>query len=97
MCNSLSGLHAFTGRDTVSAFAGRGMMMTIKRMKLDKTYQEVFQELGHSWEVPSELFKKLQEIACYMHLPSISTTEVNKLRYELFCARRGGVKSTSSL
>ena len=39
VCDSLIGLHTFTGCDAVSAFAGlRGEMMALKQMKLDKTY-----------------------------------------------------------
>ena len=72
-------------------------MTTLKQVKVDKTYQDAFQELGRSWEVSPELFEKLQEITCLMYLPSTHTTEVNKLRYELFCARRGEVESINSL
>ncbi|KAG0726407.1 hypothetical protein GWK47_004327 [Chionoecetes opilio] len=54
---------------------------------MDKTYQDAFHELGRSWEVSPELFEKLQEITCHMYLPSTHTTEVNKLRYELFLVR----------
>lgn len=94
VCDSLIGMHAFTGCDTVSAFAGRGKMTTLKQVKTNKTYQDAFQELGRSWEVSSELFEKLQEITCHMYLPSTHTNNVNKLRYELFCARRGEVESS---
>ena len=94
VCDSLIGMHAFTGCDTVSAFAGRGKMTTLKQVKMNKTYQDAFHELGRSWEVSPELFEKLQEITCHMYLPSTHTTEVNKLRYELFCARRGEVESS---
>ncbi|KAG0724047.1 hypothetical protein GWK47_005287 [Chionoecetes opilio] len=51
---------------------------------MDKTYQDAFHELGRSWKMSPELFEKLQEITCHMYLPSTHTTEVNKLRYELF-------------
>lgn len=94
VCDSLIGMHAFTGCDTVSAFAGRGKMTTLNQLKMNKTYQDVFQELDRSWEVSPELFEKLQEITCHMYLPTTQTTEVNKLRYQLFCARRGVVESS---
>ncbi|KAG0718239.1 hypothetical protein GWK47_052826 [Chionoecetes opilio] len=50
VCDSLIGMHAFTGCDTVSAFAGRGKMTTLKQVKMDKTYQDAFHELGRSWK-----------------------------------------------
>ncbi|KAG0712699.1 hypothetical protein GWK47_002042 [Chionoecetes opilio] len=46
VCDSLIGMHAFTGCDTVSAFAGRGKMTTLKQVKMDKTYQDAFHDLG---------------------------------------------------
>lgn len=86
VCDALIGMHAFTGCDTVSAFAGRGKMTALKQMKSDKKKQEAFSELGRSWELSTELFQQLQEITCSMYMASTHTTEVNKLRYQLFCA-----------
>lgn len=77
MCDSLIGMHAFTGCDTISAFAGRGKLTTLNQVKKDKTYQNAFQELGRYWEVSPELFEKLQEITCHMYLPSTNTTKVS--------------------
>jgi len=94
VCDALVGLHVFSGCDTVSAFAGRGKMGALKQMKSDKTYQEAFSQLGHSWEVSTELFQKLQEVTCHMYVPSTNTTKVNELRHQLFCARRGEIESS---
>ena len=63
---ALIGMHAFTGCDTVSAFAGRGKVGTFKQLKTDRTYQEAFFELGCAWDVSDEFFKKLQDITCLM-------------------------------
>ncbi|KAJ8251972.1 hypothetical protein COCON_G00212840 [Conger conger] len=87
-------MHAFTGCDTVSAFAGRGKVGTLKQLKSDRTYQDAFLELGRTWDVSDELFKKLQELTCRMYVPSTKTTSVNLLRYQLFCTRRGEVESS---
>ena len=94
VCDALIGMHAFTGCDTVSAFAGRGKMTTFKKMKTDNIYRAAFSELGRSWEVSEELFQNLQKITCHMYMASAQTSEVNKLRYQLFCARRGKVQSS---
>jgi len=48
-------------------------------------------------EVSEKLPKKLQVIACHVYLPSTHTIVVHKFRYQIFCARRGEVDSTSSL
>lgn len=95
VCDALMGMHAFTGCDTVSAFAGRGKVTTLKQMQSTKKYQEAFSELGRSWELSVELFQMLQDITCHMYLPSTHTTSVNILRYQLFCARRGEVESSN--
>ena len=93
-CEALIGMHAFTGCDTVSAFAGRGKLTTLKKMVSDETYQQAFNSLGTSWEVSQELFQQIQAITCRMYLSSTNTTEVNKLRYQLFCAKRGEIESS---
>ena len=76
-------MHAFTGCDSISAFAGRGKTTAFKLLKSDKTHQEVFNQLGHSWDLSAELLQRLQQITCQMYLLSTRTTEVNKLRYQL--------------
>ena len=80
VCDALVGMHAYTGCDTVSAFAGRGKMGALKLMKSEKTYQEAFSKLGRSWNVFPDLFEKLQEITGHMSVPATHTSEVNKLR-----------------
>ena len=69
-------------------------MTALKQMKSDKDYQKAFTELGRSWEVSEELSEKLQEITCRMYFPSTRTTQVNKLRYQIFYARRAEVDSS---
>ena len=90
----LVGMHAFTSCDSVSTFAGRGKIGTLKLLKSGKIYQEAFSELGCSWDASAELFKKLQEITCRIYVPSTSTTDVNSLQYQVFCVRRGEVESS---
>ena len=47
VCNSLVGIHAYTGCDTVSAFAGRGKLTALKLIR-SEICQEIFHELGQS-------------------------------------------------
>eukprot|EP00745_Piridium_sociabile_P027749 TRINITY_DN44663_c0_g1_i3.p1 TRINITY_DN44663_c0_g1~~TRINITY_DN44663_c0_g1_i3.p1 ORF type:complete len:1606 (-),score=395.32 TRINITY_DN44663_c0_g1_i3:590-5317(-) len=94
ICNSLIGLHAFTGCDSVSAFAGRGKLGALKLLKKDISFQETFYQLGQSWDVSEELFERVQQFTCQMYTAGSSTTEVNELRYQLFCAKRGEVESS---
>ena len=93
VCDSLIGLHAFTGCDTVSAFASRGKLNALKLMQSYITYQETFSQVGQSWDVQPQLFEKVQQFTCRMYVAASSTTEVNDLRYQLFCAKRGEIES----
>lgn len=42
VCDSLIGLHAFTGCDTVSAFAGRGKLNALKMVRKNTSWQKNF-------------------------------------------------------
>ena len=94
VCDSLIGLHAFTGYDTVGAFASRGTLGSLKLMKSDITYQETFSHVGHTWDVQPHLFEKVQTFNCRMNVAASSTTEMNDLRYQLFCAKTGDIESS---
>ena len=48
ICDSLIWLHAFTGCETVSAFASQS---ALKPMKSDIIYLETFSQVGQSWDV----------------------------------------------
>ena len=41
-CEALPGLHAFTGCDAVSAFAGIGKVKPLKKLLSEKEYQRTF-------------------------------------------------------
>uniref|UniRef100_A0A0L8FM08 Uncharacterized protein n=1 Tax=Octopus bimaculoides TaxID=37653 RepID=A0A0L8FM08_OCTBM len=65
--DALIGMHAFTGCDTVSIFAGCRKLTTFKQMKSNKTFQEAFSELRRSRDISPELFQKLH----YVNLPNV--------------------------
>ena len=48
-CKALPGLHALTGCDTVSAFAGIGKVNSLKKLLSKKEYQCTYQQLGGNW------------------------------------------------
>ena len=89
ICDSLIGLHAFTGCDTVSAFASRRKLSALKPMKSDITYLETFSQVGQPWGVQPQLSEKVQQFTCRMYVAASRTTEVNDLRCQLFCAKTG--------
>ena len=86
-------MHAFTGCVSVGAFSGKGKLTALKLGKQRPAYQELFQQLGVEWELSNELFVRLQEFTCLMYSSNPGTKDVNVLRYRLFCARKGELKS----
>ena len=77
--DSLIGLHAFTGCDTVSAFASQRELSALKLMESDITYHETCSQVGKSWDVQPQLSEKVQQFTCRMYVAASSTTEVNDL------------------
>ncbi|KAI8513920.1 hypothetical protein Bbelb_082440 [Branchiostoma belcheri] len=57
---ALVGLHAFTGCDTVSSFAGRGKITPLKSLLKSKDTQRIFSQLGESWVPYDELLRKIE-------------------------------------
>ena len=66
----------------------------MKLLKRKDQYREGFKQLGESWEVSQDLYANLEAFVCQMYVSSSTTAEVNELRYNLFCAKRGEVESS---
>lgn len=81
VCRALPGLHAFTGCDTVSAFFGKGKVAALKIVRRSKSFQNLFQDIGMSWELSDDLLTELQEFTCMMYASNPGTSDVNELRY----------------
>ena len=95
LSQALIAFHAFTGCDTVSAFAGRGKTGPLKQLKKDEVAIDAFVQLGTSWNVNQSLTSKLQEFTCRMYAASSKTCKVNILRHEMFLLKKGEVDSSS--
>ena len=54
VCRGLIGMHAFTGCDTVSAFAGRGKAKVLKLLVSNVENQDIFLKLGQEWDLSQE-------------------------------------------
>ena len=78
-------MHAFTGCDTLSAFAGKAQALKI--LKNNTRSREALTELGKEWDLPPKLTQKFEEHG------NMVTTKVNELRYQPFCLRRGEIES----
>ena len=89
VCEALIGMHEFPGCDTISAFAGKGKASALKAIMTDEVARSAFCELGQSWQVTDALFEKLECFTCRLYASQKTVSEVNELRYHLFCAKNG--------
>ncbi|KAK3728046.1 hypothetical protein QZH41_015787, partial [Actinostola sp. cb2023] len=88
VCKAVVGMHAFTGCDSVSAFAGRGKAQALKLLISDRESRDTFTTLGQEWDLSPELMNKLEALTCHLYVLKSTTTAVNDLRYQLFCAKK---------
>ena len=93
MCRALVGVHAYTGCDTVSAFAGKGKAKALKLLSKNKEIQDTFLKLGQEWDLSPDLMNKLEAYTSLLYAPKTSSTKINDLRYHLFCAKKGEIES----
>lgn len=87
-------MHAFTGCDTVSAFARRGKISALRLAKQHTSYQEMFTQLGMEWVLSDMLFQSLQALTCRLYCSQPGTDNINELRYRIFCAKKRNIHST---
>ena len=53
----------------------------------------MFQQLGMEWNLSDDLHHSLQKFTCTMYCSTPGTSDINELRYRLFCLKRGDVES----
>ena len=89
-------MHAYTGCDTVSAFAGKWKASALKILTSNKESQDTFRMLGQEWDLSPDLMDKLEAFTCLLYAPKASAVNVNDLRYHLFCAKKGEIESPTA-
>ena len=90
---ALLGLHAFTGCDSVSAFAGIGKAKPLKLVHSKNEFQVMFQNLGEQWSITEELCVQLESFLCAMYGMKKGYQDVNQCRYAVFCSKKGEAES----
>ena len=77
-------MHAFTGWDTVSAFAGKGKAQALMLLEKNTRNQETLTEFGQEWDLPPELMDKLEEFTCCLSSTNLaSLSEKNVIHLSL--------------
>ena len=64
---ALVSLHAFTGCDTVSAFAGLGKSKAFKIMAKNVDYIKLFEKLGKGWHLEEEIMRYIEGFVCHLY------------------------------
>ena len=93
VCQAMIGVHAYTGCDSVSAFGGRGKIKALNLINKSHEYRQLFTSFGQEWHVTENVFQRVQAFTCNMYCSNTNTKLVNKLRYEMFCAKNGDISS----
>ena len=63
-CRALLGMHAYTGCDTTSAFAGKGKSSSLTLLTTDRDVTEMFLQVGQDWNLSPELMEQLEAFTC---------------------------------
>ena len=92
VCETLPGMHAFTGCDTISSFAGKGKLSAFQFVKKNVHSKNFFARFGLSWEFSDADFTKLQILTCSLYGAKKSESDVNTLRYQLFCSKQANIE-----
>ena len=93
VCKALLGFHAFTGCDTVSAFAGIGKVRPLKQLRAKKEFQDMLQKLGEEWSISIDLCSQLESFVSSLYGAKKGTKDINQCRYAVFCAKKGEAES----
>ena len=91
ICGALPGFHAFTGCDSVSAFAFRGKKTAFKLLQgslpANAAVRDVFSKLGTEFQqLSQECLDGLERFVCLLYnVPGCN--KLDSARYELFCTK----------
>ena len=94
VCKALLGLHAFTGCDSVSAFAGIAKVRPLNLLCCKKELQVMFQDLGEQCSVTEEMYIQLESFVCAMYGVKKGNQDINQCRYKVFCSKKGETACT---
>lgn len=95
LADAILGLHAFTGSDTTSCFAGKGKVRPLKLLKQNHNLIEVFSRLGSSEHVCEADQSTLEAFVCTIY-GKASYSSVDKVRYDKVRQSFKGKKSILS-
>ncbi|GFO27712.1 hypothetical protein PoB_005421700 [Plakobranchus ocellatus] len=75
------GLHAFTGCDSTSCFAGKGKLKALKMLEGDQDHQDTFSRIGTLETISGQDMQVIETFVCQLY-GKPSHTSVDKVRYD---------------
>jgi len=87
-CQQLPAFHALTGCDSTSAPSGRGKTIPWKLIKKCPERFEGIAQVGSEPSLSDDAFHCVELFTIAMYDPTTRVTEINKLRYQLFCKKQ---------
>ena len=91
VCDALIGLHAYTGCDSVSAFAGKGKTKAVKLLLNSDDFIMLFKQLGSDWDITDDQRNRLEQFTCELY--GEKKNSINEVRYSLYCKKDGIIGS----
>ena len=84
VCRALPGLHALTGCDTVSSFAGKGKKVALDILKADEGSRASILRIGERVPPMRRDLNEMEKFVCSLY-NDVNCCKVNDTRYKLFC------------
>ncbi|GFN93832.1 DNA damage-inducible protein din7 [Plakobranchus ocellatus] len=75
------GLHAFTGCNSTSCFAGKGKLKALKMLEGDQDHQDTFSRIGTLETISGQDMQVIKTFVCQLY-GKPSHTSVDKVRYD---------------
>ena len=88
ICRILVGFHALTGCDSTSGFARIGKVKAFKVLKKSSSSYYGLKTLGDDINISEESIYNLQQFVCHLYMQTYKDSDIDNLRYKLFCQKR---------
>ena len=73
--------------------AGKEKTSSLRLLTSNTEEQEIIAQLGQTWDLLTDLIDMLEAFTCLLHSPKLSFSRVNRLWYDLFCAKKRELES----
>ncbi|GFO24261.1 hypothetical protein PoB_005076600 [Plakobranchus ocellatus] len=65
--DAITGLHAFTGCDSTSCFAGKGKLKALKMLEGDQDHQDIFSRIGTLETISGQDMQVIETFVCQLY------------------------------